>query len=242
MPVGNISSIFQEIKLWTLSPGRELRKRAVEIVHLFPEACVIGAICKVSFSLNDRQQGIEDTPLRLAIRLQVGVTKIQPLAEITAPFFRREPFVIVLAKVRIAAITLDSHISFETSLYQIQNRVLHGTRAKYAQWMNQIEQGGIHEALRGRFKGQRIFEALTALGNQSAQVVGVDLAEGRKVTNCSCTGTGQIAEQFLESGDHRTDTGIVHFSAFFPGAAVRIPPILNGLEIGWKGAVDFGVI
>src|SRR6516162_4142203 len=229
MPVGNISSIFQEIKLWTLSPGRELRKRAVEIVHLFPEACVIGAICKVSFSLNDRQQGIEDTPLRLAIRLQVGVTKIQPLAEITAPFFRREPFVIVLAKVRIAAITLDSHISFETSLYQIQNRVLHGTRAKHAQWMNQKEQSGIHEAL-------------TALGNQSAQVVGVDLAEGRNVTNCSCAGTVQIAEQFLESGDHRTDTGIVHFSAFFPGAAVRIPPILNGLEIGWKGAVDFGVI
>ena len=51
--VGNISAIFQEIKLGTLTLGDDLRQGAIEVVHLFAEACEVGAICEVSFAVND---------------------------------------------------------------------------------------------------------------------------------------------------------------------------------------------
>src|SRR5580700_2504608 len=108
MNVGNISSALQKIKLGTVSGGSQLGQRPIEIMDLLLKTGAVRAIGEKTLAVNNREQRIEEAPLRFAIRLQVGVAEFQFFAEGGALLARGEPFVVFLAEIRIAGGTFDA--------------------------------------------------------------------------------------------------------------------------------------
>ena len=119
MGVRNISPLLQEVKLRTVSLRCYLAQRAVEIMNLLPVTCHIGLIREIPLSINDGQHRIKDAPLRFASWLQKRVAKIQSVTEVTAHLIRREPLVVVLAKIGIIRVALEADIAFQSRLHQI---------------------------------------------------------------------------------------------------------------------------
>ncbi len=123
MDIGNISSMLEEIKLGTLARSGHLGERAVEIVDLFEKTCTVGAIRKKTPAVDDGEERVEDTPVRFAIRLKMGIAKIEAFVEVGAHLLGWEPLVVVLAKVGIAGIAFDAGMTFQSPLHQIENGV-----------------------------------------------------------------------------------------------------------------------
>src|SRR5580704_3228085 len=159
----------------------------------------VRAIGEKTLAVNNREQRIEEAPLRFAIRLQVGVAEFQFFAEGGALLARGEPFVVFLAEIRITGGTFDATGFFRRVWTRLRiASSIPGFAPRRADESGRAARN--HKPFRRRFEGQRGVQAFVAFLPRTAVRV-LPVFDGGKIIR-------KNAKDFVVGSAHGKHIGV----------------------------------